>query len=224
MKKKFISKLRSILWRILGPEYLKFLEHQKVVYSEDSPCVSYGKMSYDNGSKVWSWSDNPKLKIGNFCSIANDVNFILDSGYHALDMVSTFPFVNQVMEDNIDIDIEIDGKMYSKEALKKKIEKNKTSIIIDNDVWIGSNVTVLPGVHIKNGVVCLAGSVITKDVEAYAIVGGVPAKTIKYRFKESEIINLENIQWWNWSENKIRENIQDFYIPISEFCNKYKKS
>ena len=80
-------------------------------------------------------------------------------------------------------------------------------------MWIGANVIILPGVKIGNGAIIAAGAVVTKDVEPYAIVGGVPAKLIKYRFKKEEINQLEEIKWWNWSIEEIERNIELFYRP-----------
>ena len=86
-------------------------------------------------------------------------------------------------------------------------------VIIGNDVWIGANVIILPGVNIGHGAVIAAGAVVTKDVEPYAIVGGVPAKLIKYRFNAEERQKLLSIAWWNWSLDKIEKNIELFYQP-----------
>ena len=95
---------------------------------------------------------------------------------------------------------------------KSQIRDNR-SVEIGNDVWIGANVIILPGVKIGDGAVLAAGAVVTKDVEPYAIVGGVPAKVSRYRFDQEMIEAFLRIKWWEWSVEKIEENIELFYQP-----------
>lgn len=94
-------------------------------------------------------------------------------------------------------------------------------ITIGNDVWLGRNVIITNSANIGNGVIAGAGAVITKDVPDYAVVAGVPAHIIRYRYTEGEIAALNRIVWWNWSDEKIRENFDDFYLNIKEFIDKY---
>lgn len=96
--------------------------------------------------------------------------------------------------------------------------RQKGQILIQNDVWLGHNVTVMPGVIIHNGAVVAANSHVVKDVPPYAIVGGNPAEVIKYRFDREIIDKLLTIQWWNWSDEKIQANSRYFYSEnVSEF-------
>ena len=81
---------------------------------------------------------------------------------------------------------------------------NKGDIVIGNDVWIGYEAVIMAGVHIGNGAIIAARAVVTKDVPPYTIVGGVPARPIRKRFDEEVIQELETLQWWNWSAEKIR--------------------
>lgn len=97
--------------------------------------------------------------------------------------------------------------------MKGKWNAVKNPPIIKNDVWIGSKATILQGVTIENGAIIAAGAVVTKDVPAYAIVGGVPAKIIKYRFDKETIKGLEKTQWWNKDEKWIEENKNLFEDP-----------
>lgn len=97
----------------------------------------------------------------------------------------------------------------------------KGQIIIQNDVWIGHNSTIMPGVIIHNGAVVAANSHVVKDVPPYAIVGGNPAKVIKYRFSQELIDKLLTIQWWNWSDDEIKNNIKYFNEDIEKFCDTF---
>jgi len=84
---------------------------------------------------------------------------------------------------------------------------NKGDIVIGNDVWIGYEAVILSGVTIGDGAIIGTRAVVTKDVPPYMIVGGVPAKPIRKRFSDNLISELLKLQWWNWSENKIKKNI-----------------
>lgn len=95
------------------------------------------------------------------------------------------------------------------------------AIYIGNDVWIGANVIILPGVHIGDGAVLAAGAVVNRDVEPYSIVGGVPAKRIKFRFSPEEIEILEKVQWWNWTDDEMKEKKELLYSP-KMFFDYYK--
>lgn len=84
---------------------------------------------------------------------------------------------------------------------------NKGDIVIGNDVWIGYEATILSGVTIGDGAIIGAKAVVTKDVPAYSVVGGVPAKEIKRRFDADTIQKLQQIKWWDWSYEKIQRSI-----------------
>ena len=98
----------------------------------------------------------------------------------------------------------------------------KGDIIVQNDVWIGAKSTIMSGIKISNGSIVGACSVVTKDVPPYAIVAGNPAKVVKYRFSEEQIDKLLSIAWWNWDEQKIRDNAMEMWgNGIDEFINKF---
>jgi acetyltransferase-like isoleucine patch superfamily enzyme len=100
----------------------------------------------------------------------------------------------------------------------------KGDIRIGNDVWIGAKATIMSGVNIGHGSIVAAGSLVTKDVEPYSIVGGNPAKHLKYRFDKNQIDDLLDIAWWNWNESKIKENAMLMWSQdINYFIKKYKK-
>lgn len=134
--------------------------------------------------------------IGNFCSIGPDCRIGLPT--HELSFVSTSPIF-----------------FSNKNALKISWAKRTSTdelipIKIGNDVWIGTRAIILGGVSIGNGAVVGAGAIVTKDVPPYAIVVGIPASVIRYRFSESTIRILEDSKWWNLPENVLRSNIEIF--------------
>ncbi|WP_459201913.1 CatB-related O-acetyltransferase [Methanococcus sp. CF] len=134
-------------------------------------------------------------EIGRFCSIGWNVS--IGGADHDYKKVTTSPLWRFQLMDN--------GK------LENGIEYSKSPCKIENDVWIGSNAVILRDVHVGNGAVIGAGSVVTHDVEPYSIVAGVPAKPLKNRFKESTISKLQKIQWWNWPKEVIRSNLDIIY-------------
>jgi acetyltransferase-like isoleucine patch superfamily enzyme len=126
--------------------------------------------------------------IGRFCSLGNDIN--IGPGHHPLNWLSTSPFqYNAAFFDHP----EIRGLGQTNLHYESPPE-----VIIENDVWIGSNVTIFRGVKVGNGAVIGAGSIVTKDVPNYAVVAGTPAKLIKYRFNQDIIDRLIKLQWWNY--------------------------
>lgn len=88
-------------------------------------------------------------------------------------------------------------------------------------MWLGKNVIITNGANIGNGVIAGAGAVITKDIPDYAVVVGAPARIIRYRYTKEQIESLNRIQWWNWSDDKIRERYDDFYLSVDLFIDKY---
>ncbi len=97
--------------------------------------------------------------------------------------------------------------------------ENRITVMVGNDVWIGTGVRIMEGVKIGDGAIVAAGSVVTKDVEPYSIVGGVPAKHIRYRFSEEQIKKLMKLCWWNKGEIWIRENA-DLFEDIEKLLQK----
>ena len=140
--------------------------------------------------------NHDRLLIGKFCSIACGAKFLFNSANHTMDSLSTYPFPLFFEEWELE---------------KKDVAKswdNKGDIIIGNDVWIGYEAVILAGVTIGNGAIIGARAVVTKDVPPYTIVGGVPAKPIKKRFDNKTISELLDIQWWNWPDETIAQNIK----------------
>ena len=162
----------------------------------DPLLVEVGKYSYGE-LNVISHGTKSHLKIGNFVSIAPNVTFLLEAE-HYINHMSTYPFEVKVLK----------NKKY--EAI------SKGDITVEDDVWIGYGSTILSGVHIGQGAVVAAGSVVTKNVPPYAVVGGVPAKVIKYRFNESICKKLEKIDFSKLDEKTIRKHEKDFYKRVEE--------
>lgn len=208
-------RIRKFLWRILGFDYQMLLNKTDFTLLKNDQFSKVGTKTYDNGAKVWRWSNAP-LKVGKYCSIAHNVNFIVDEGFHTISAITNFPLANNLFKN----EKTIDGK--DKKVFFSKF-KQKEGIIIRNDVWIGMGAFIMPGITIGNGVTVAANSVVTKDVPDYAVVAGSPAKIIKYKFDSEVIHKLNKIAWWNWDEQLIKERISYFYGNINEFINKYSK-
>lgn len=136
-------------------------------------------------------------KIGRYCSIADNLQFIV-KGTHMIDWVTTYPF--QALWD-------MDVPLYEINGIKGKVNDlpPASPITIGNDVWIASNVKIKQGVTIGDGAILATECFVTKDVPPYALVGGNPAKIIKYRFTEEQIKDLLKIKWWDWEDEEIRK-------------------
>ena len=135
-----------------------------------------------------------KLIIGKFCAIAKDVTFIMNGANHQSAGFSTYPFF-------------IFGNGWEKSAPQPGDLPFKGNTEIGNDVWIGYDATIMPGVKIGSGAIIASKSVVTNDVPAYAVVGGNPAKIIKQRFDDKTIDALLSIAWWDWSNDKITAHL-----------------
>lgn len=135
-----------------------------------------------------------KLIIGKFCMIASGVTFIMNGANHLSESVSAYPFA-------------IFGEDWQ-HAMNGKTYPLKGDTVVENDVWIGYQAMIMPGVRIGNGAIIAAGSVVTKDVAPYSVVGGNPAKEIRKRFSDEQIAKLLAMQWWDWDIEKITRNVQ----------------
>jgi len=147
--------------------------------------------------------------IGKFCSIASHVR--INPGNHPLDRAALHHFTYRsemfdLGEDDPDF---FDWRRQSK-------------VTIGNDVWIGHGVTVMPGVNIGDGAAIGSGAVVTRDVEPYTVVVGVPAKAVRKRFDDETVAGLQALRWWDWSQDMLRERMGDFRkLGASEFVEKY---
>lgn len=139
--------------------------------------------------------NNDKLIIGKFSTIGCGAKFILNGANHTLKSLSTYTFPLFFEEWDL------------KEDDMVSAWDNKGDTMVGNDVWIGYESIIMPGVHIGDGAIIAARSVVTKDVPPYTIVGGTPAKEIRKRFDDKTISKLRDTEWWNWTIDKIKASL-----------------
>ena len=150
--------------------------------------IPRGKHTYGQEPKIIGVPDIAVgSRIGKFCSIAENLQFIV-RGSHMIDWVTTYPF----------------HEMWKMDVPLHDLPPH-SPIIIGNDVWIAANVKIKQGVKIGDGAILATECFVTKDVPPYALVGGNPAKIIKYRFSEEQIKDLLEIKWWDWEDDKIKK-------------------
>ena len=164
--------------------------------------LQVGKHTYGK-PKIISFLADDRVVIGKFCSIGEEVT-IVASGEHVINRISTFPLKSRFGSKEVD-------------------SRRKGPVIIGNDVWIGTKSVILSNVSIGDGAVVGAASVVTRSVPPYAVVAGVPAKILRYRFTEDQIRKLLEIAWWNWEEEKILANIEHFYGDVELFIRRFSK-
>jgi len=151
-----------------------------------------GRYTYgDKNINVRAWEPNAEIRIGNFCSIAQNVD-MFTGGNHRTDWFTTFPF-GHVYQNVFN---KYDGHGHP---------ANNGDINIGNDVWIGDSATIMSGVTIGDGAVISAKSLVAKNVEPYTMVGGNPARVIRKRFSDDIIIKLLEIKWWYWEDSLIND-------------------
>lgn len=134
-----------------------------------------------------------KLIIGKFCAIASKAKFIMNGANHNINAFTTFPFGAFGGDWSIGVE-KVRGEF-------------KGDTIIGNDVWIGYDATIMPGIKIGDGAIIASKAVVTNDVPPYSIIGGNPAKVIRYRFDEDVINILTQLKWWDWDIERITESI-----------------
>ena len=165
--------------------------------------VSVGDYTYGvNPETVLLFKDGDRVHIGKYCSFAYGVK-VIASGEHNYEAVANFPFYAHYLSQGAEKDTFSKGDVW-----------------IGNDVWIGLRATILSGVKVGDGAVIAAGAVVARDVPPYAIAGGVPASIIKYRFSKEIISALLEIKWWDWDDEIVRKNIDDFYLDADAFIKK----
>lgn len=158
-------------------------------------CVWVGKETY-GAIRVLNWGEEEKLSIGNYCSIAQEVMFVLNAD-HYTNHISSFPFRTKILGAGLE-------------------GVSKGNITIEDDVWIGYRATIMSGVHIGQGAIVAAGAVVTKDVPPYAIVGGVPAKVLKYRFSEEVVEELKKTDFSRLDREMIQKHKKELYEELTD--------
>lgn len=165
-----------------------------------------------------------KTTIGRYCSIAPNVRLM--SAQHPLSRFTTSPVTipGEIIGQSWDFDIKAQSGGFIQTPFNQH-KTNETGIIVGNDVWIGQDVLLKSNICIGTGSVIAAGSVVTKDVPPYAIVGGVPAKIIRYRFKEDICYRLLKLKWWEypfWNCSALSgdEPIESFIDKLSTWIDK----
>ncbi len=184
--------------KIMQRNFRKQNEHNfaQIMNICDISKISVGRKTYANINLVDFSPADTKLIIGNYCSIAGGTTFLL-GGEHNLDTISTYPFKVRLFGEE-------------REA------GSKGDIVIKDDVWIGQNAIICSGVTVGQGAVVAAGAVVTKDVEPYAIVGGNPAKLIKYRLNENLRKKLEEIDVAALFDKFTKEDMPVVYEKLDE--------
>lgn len=184
--------------------------NETLIYTCERPpyhTINLGVMSYITSSTMHLGGGRKgNITIGNFTSIATECLFLMGMN-HDYKNVSTYPFEDLLRDGGV---------------TNHAVHSNHYQIIIGHDVWIGQHVTIMGGVKIGNGAVISAHSVVTHDVPPYAIVGGVPAKIIKYRFAPNIIKKLHSIKWWYWDRNAVLKHIDEMKDPQRFIANNYK--
>jgi acetyltransferase-like isoleucine patch superfamily enzyme len=184
-----VSMLGRALHRILSccglarPRNAPFFMSQNPAYA----AHRIGKWTYGDPD-IPPAGEGATVTVGKFCSFAGEVT-ILRGHEHRIDWVSTYPFGVAFPD--------VEGLPFP--------ARTKGNVVIGHDAWIGLGALIMSGVTIGNGAVIGARSVVTRDVPPYAVVGGVPAQVIKFRFDAPTIEALQRLAWWDWPEEKIRE-------------------
>ncbi len=187
-----------------GSEHM--VDHKRLAFLKNivkHPNIEVGEFTYyDDPASAENFENNvlylypfskEKLIIGKFCAIATGVQFVMSGANHKIDGFSAFPFF-------------IFGHGWE-EGFDFASLPSKGDTVIGNDVWMGYESTIMPGVTIGDGAIIAAKAVVTKDVEPYSIVGGNPARVIRKRFSDDAIRILLEVKWWDWTVEKISENI-----------------
>lgn len=211
--KNLIKKLlHPIIWGIKNKRYhsriynkgvsLNFKPEEYTMIRDKSDVLgdfTLGKGSYISGP--YAYVDG--AKIGRYTSIARFATIGVKG--HNYNWVTTSPIITSPVYNIVNQSV---------------TPPPKDNVVIGNDVWIGMYAIINRGIRVGDGAVVASGAVVTKDVPPYAIVGGNPARIIKYRFDHEIIEKLLKIKWWDWDDGLIRDRIRDFY-DINSFCEKY---
>lgn len=157
----------------------------------DGNMVVAGDFTYAWGPRIKSWGEGARCIIGKYCSIAGNIQIFL-GGDHRNDWNTTYPFAELLPQ----VYPEIKGS-----------PRSKGDVVIGNDVWIGNDAKIMSGIRIGDGATIAGSAVVTRDVAPYSVVGGVPARHIKYRVPEERIPDMLDLAWWDWPIEMIAEAV-----------------
>ncbi|AJA70393.1 Acetyltransferase (isoleucine patch superfamily) [Myroides sp. A21] len=220
-----MSLIRKILRICITFLYAQFVLKNRSVYIKSSVIISkktkFGKYNVihkrtnisnsviGDFSYIDFDSDLNNCSIGAYCSIASNVK-VLPYTHPTTDFVSTHPVFFSLRKQS--------KRTFVKEQLFDEVLRCNDGfyVKIGNDVWIGEGVKIIGGVEIGDGSIIAAGSIVTKSVEPYSIVGGIPAKVIRKRFDENDVDMLLKIKWWNWDFDDLENNASAF-INVKKF-------
>ena len=184
MTRRYIRSLFGKVWR-------RFFPASRISLAERYPQYQFGRGTYGDLA-VLSWGEGATFGVGNYTSFASGVKVFL-GGEHRMDWVTTFPF----------------NVLWESARHHKGHPKTKGSVLIGNDVWIGTEALIFSGVTVGDGAVIGARAVVTHDVAPYAVVVGIPARPVKHRFDEKTIHRLLTLQWWDWPESQIEKALPE---------------
>ena len=189
----FWEKKRNYNWRASNKHNYTVIKN---ILGGGNPIITIGEGTYGEVNILSYKNKEEGLEIGNYVSIASNVWFIL-GGNHQMNTYSNYPIASMFID-----------------LCPEKDAQTKGKIIIEDEVWIGANVTILSGIKIGKGAIIAAGSVVTKDVPSYSIIGGNPAKIIRYRNNKELRTTLPNLI--DIPKEVVLENIDLFYKELSE--------
>jgi len=210
----YVDFKRKKLLKKYSNKYLKIGLYVSIKNSKIGNYVYLGSKTRLNNSEIGDHSYTNSdthighTKIGKFCSIGSNVQFGMSK--HPTDLISTHPAFYS------------NNKAF-KTFSNKNHFKEYEEIILGNDVWVGSNVTIIGGVTIGDGAIVAAGAIVTKNVKPYEIVGGVPAKHIKFRIGETLIDKLIETKWWDKDEKWLEQN-HELFLNKNNFLKSLKKN
>ncbi len=171
------------------------------------PCIEAGDYSmyndfvndpkeFEKNNVLYHYPINrERLVIGKYCSVACGAKFMFTSANHTAGSLSTYPF--PIFFEEWGLDVQDISEAWD----------NKGDIIIGSDVWIGYEAVIMQGVTVGDGAVIGSRAVVTKDVEPYSVTAGVPARPVRKRFGEDTVRKLMEIRWWDWPDERVRENL-----------------